>query len=467
MAKEEDLASIGGADANGQREDIKLKGDATSTYNDPDEVDTELKGGASTTFGAAFNMTKTIVGAGIFGLPLAYQNAGFITSTILIILLGLLVKWTLKVLLMNGIKTNNYSYHSLMHECFGRVGALAYALFAFLFAFGGMIAYSVIIGDTVPIVMRAMFGVASKDAELSMAAKVLSDRRFVIAFASFFIMLPISSFRTISKLAKFSIFALVAIVLIAIFIMVAGSMLSPDLMGSVKIVEGSYLTLSTLKSDGIYGAVGTICFAFVCHHNTYIIFRSLKAPTKKSFNKVITYSIVYAMAASIVVGISGYAVFSDKIDTGNVLNLFPNTNVLINVARALFALDMFLTYPLELFIARNTLFKVFFAKYAVVPLWIHIALTFVLITLTTAISVSTCDLGAVLDLTGGFAASGIAFIFPSACAIKISGEWRQKRNIPHFLCVFFGVAVLVLTTWHTLTEAISSTEVDVCKFVNF
>jgi solute carrier family 38 (sodium-coupled neutral amino acid transporter), member 11 len=163
------------------------------------------------------------------------------------------------------------------------------------------------------------------------------------------------------------------------------------------------------------------------------------------------------MLASLVVGISGYSIFTTAIDSGNILNMFSNTSVTINIARALFAMDMFLTYPLELFIARNTIFKVAeillpqrFGK-GPVALWLHILMTFILVTTTTVIGVSTCNLGAVLDLTGGFAAAGIAFIFPSACMIKLNkGPFFTKANMPHIICVVFGLFVLIMTTYTTL-----------------
>jgi solute carrier family 38 (sodium-coupled neutral amino acid transporter), member 11 len=266
--------------------------DKESIFTEPleQELHTNLHEGNSSVAEATFNMTKTIVGAGIFGLPLAYEKAGFITVTVLIVALAFIIQWTLTTLLRAGLRSNNYSYHHLMHHCFGKYGNLVYSLFAFLFAFGGMAAYTVIIGDTVPIVMRAMFGVAgTATADLSPAAKILSDRRVVIALASYLIMFPVSSFRDIHKLAKFSVVALVAIIIIAYLVCVGSLSVLPSEKGTLNVLSDGILSLTTFKSDGIYGAIGTLCFAYVCHHNTYIIFRSLKSPTEGNFNKVNTY----------------------------------------------------------------------------------------------------------------------------------------------------------------------------------
>ncbi len=58
-----------------------------------------LSKGQSSVAKATFNMTKTIVGAGVFGLPFTFQKAGFFTVFILIIVMAFFINWTLQVLL--------------------------------------------------------------------------------------------------------------------------------------------------------------------------------------------------------------------------------------------------------------------------------------------------------------------------------------------------------------------------------
>ena len=348
-----------------------------------------------------------------------------------------------------------------MFRSFGRRGALLYGVFAFLFAFGGMCAYTVIIGDTVPGVLRTMFGVSSSEAKLSPFLMLITDRRVVIAVSSYLIMFPVSSVRNISALAKFSIFALVAIVLIALLIVIDGSVL---LASSFR---GNSTDLFTfVKPEGISAAIGTLCFAYVCHHNT---FKSLKLPTVKNFNMVNFFSLGYACLCSLFIGVTGYVIFNDKI-LSNILNCFPSTDVMINFARLLFALDMSLTYPLELFIARNTLFKsgLGLDTNSKISNTLHMATTVALITMTTIIGVSTCNLGVVFDLTGGLAASAIAFIFPSACTIKLNGgRLIVAENSTHLLSIGFGMFVFLLTTITTLTEAFTGSDVaSSCKNLN-
>lgn len=352
--------------------------------NSVELTDEEQHGGKSTVGQAAFNMAKTIVGAGVFGLPTVYQKTGFVTVTVLIVGLVFLVYWTLLVLLRAGLKANTWSYHDLMRKCFGPVGSYTYAIFAFLFAFGGMCAYVVIVGDTLPIVLRSLVGMADTNAKLTGATKYLTDRRVVIIITSLFVMLPVSSFRDISKLAKFSVSALIAIIMISGSVIIAGVSLTQEqrIAGATPPGNPNKLTynpnfFTVFNSEGISGAVGTLCFAYVCHHNTFIIFRSLKKPSLNGFSKVNIFSLGYAMLVFLVVGISGFALFNGLFSGSNVLNVFSNTNGLINFARALFAYEVLLTYPLALFVCRDILLKVFFDLLHVVLyncMWFYITI---------------------------------------------------------------------------------------------
>jgi amino acid permease len=50
--------------------------------------------------------------------------------------------------------------------------------------------------------------------------------------------------------------------------------------------------------------------------------------------------------------LSGFLVFSDKTQA-NILNNFPQDDILINIARLCFGLNMFTTLPLEAFVCRE------------------------------------------------------------------------------------------------------------------
>lgn len=81
----------------------------------------------------------------------------------------------------------------------------------------------------------------------------------------------------------------------------------------------------------------------------------------------------------------------------------------------------------------------------------HVIITTGLVASALVIALLTCNLGFVLEMTGGFSATALAFILPPLCYLKLaSGSVWCKRKIPHMACLVFGVAVMILSTFFSL-----------------
>lgn len=137
------------------------------------------------------------------------------------------------------------------------------------------------------------------------------------------------------------------------------------------------------------------------------------------FGKVTHYSTTIAAVAAITMSVAGYWSFEDK-TLGNILNNFPEDDTLVNIARFCFGVNMFTTFPLEAFVCREVLETYFFA--GEFDQTRHIYFTTSLVVSALFVSLFTCDLGIVLELTGGLSATTLAFIFPSICYLKLSSD---------------------------------------------
>jgi sodium-coupled neutral amino acid transporter 11 len=133
--------------------------------------------------------------------------------------------------------------------------------------------------------------------------------------------------------------------IIVVSVIVEGSRVSPDLRGNAS-------ARWSIINSGIFQAIGVISFAFVCHHNSLLIYGSLETPTLDRFAAVTHVSTLLSLVACCTLAISGFMVFTDKTQ-GNILNNFPQDDTLINVARFCFGMNMFTTLPLELFVCRE------------------------------------------------------------------------------------------------------------------
>ncbi|RKP23508.1 transmembrane amino acid transporter protein-domain-containing protein, partial [Syncephalis pseudoplumigaleata] len=184
--------------------------------------------------------------------------------------------------------------------------------------------------------------------------------------------------------------------------------------------------------------------AFVCHHNTFVILNALKSPSLNRFGVVTHMSMGVSLVTCLIMAISGYWAFTDKTE-GNVLNNFASDNVLINIARLCFGMNMFSTLPLEHFVVREVV-EALFLKEPISTLT-NFLVTTVLIGAAMLIALCTCDLGFVMELTGGISATALAFILPPACYMKLaSGSLWSRKKLPSLVCIVFGVIVMCLST---------------------
>jgi hypothetical protein len=95
------------------------------------------------------------------------------------------------------------------------------------------------------------------------------QRRLSIAFVGLVAVLPLSLARSIAHLSKASVVSLCAVawIVLAVFIR--------SLQGAAPPPAGSPQADVALANNRVFGAIGLVGFAFVCHHNSFLIFQTL------------------------------------------------------------------------------------------------------------------------------------------------------------------------------------------------
>ncbi|KAI9716041.1 MAG: hypothetical protein M1828_000508 [Chrysothrix sp. TS-e1954] len=377
---------------------------------------------------AFMNMANSIIGAGIIGQPYAFRQAGLVTGIVLLIALTITVDWTIRLIVINSKLSGANSFQATMQKCFGKSGLIAISVAQWAFAFGGMVAFCIIIGDTIPHVVAALFPSLSR----TLFLWLLTDRRAIIVLLVLGVSYPLSLYRDIAMLAKASTLALVSMLIIIITVITQGPRAPKEMRGALR---GNLFI-----KDGFFQAIGVISFAFVCHHNSLLIYGSLKKPTIDRFAKVTHYSTSISMVACMAMALAGFLSFGDKTD-GNVLNNFPTDNTMVNIARLCFGLNMLTTLPLECFVCREVITNYYFPNEPFQPQR-HLIFTTALVVTAMALALLTCDLGAVFELIGATSACALAYILPPLCWLKLSEKGGFWRRAPAYACVCFGTAVM-------------------------
>lgn len=147
---------------------------------------------------AFMNMANSIIGAGIIGQSYALRQAGMTMGIVLLAALTITVDWTVRLIVVNSKLSGADSFQATMQYCFGRTGLIAISVAQWAFAFGGMVAFCIIVGDTIPHVLGALFP-SLRDMSFLW---LLTDRRAVIVLFVLGVSYPLSLYRDIAKVGS-------------------------------------------------------------------------------------------------------------------------------------------------------------------------------------------------------------------------------------------------------------------------
>jgi sodium-coupled neutral amino acid transporter 11 len=367
-------------------------------------------------------------------------------------------------------------------------------VFQGLFALGAMCSYLVIFADTLPSVLRA------SAPALERALPALLDRNLLLALGSLLVMLPLSLLRHYGQLARVSVVKMLAMALLTAAVIYFRY--DPELqVASVKSEAWRY---EEPHAD-IFPALGSIAFAFVCHHQTFLALGSLRNPTQRRFALMVNLAIATSFTLSVLVATFGYTTFWEATKGDIFVNYesFPHLrgNAVLNTARFFLALNMLVTYPSEMLVLRATVealvdrrrrhlrwlalsapvhdmallarLRQQEAQEALegVSSWRcgqrpnravleHVAITVALFLVTLGVAAAVPDLTAVLNVTGSFTAVMLAFVLPAAIRLRLGRDPYDEtpllsvNNIPSGVVLVFGVIAFVASTGLSLVSAL-------------
>lgn len=421
---------------------------------------------------AFMNMANSILGAGIISQPFAIKQTGVVGAFIVYILLGFIIDWTLRLIVQNLVISGTKTYQDSVEKAMGKKGKLLIMMANGLFAFGGCVGFCMIMGDSIPHVLRTII------------PDNYIERNWVIICTTVFISLPLSLHRNIEALEKASGLALVSMAIIVLTVTIRGPFLSQSLKSQVTLFHPKWWFRTS-----IFKSISIISFALVCHHNTSFIYFSLKNKSIAKFTRLTHISCMLSVIICMTMGYFGFHVFKEK-TKGNVLNNFPGDDNIINIARLFFGFNMLTTFPLEIFVLRNivmdilndtlldtdyreindmengdinntdntTLQEANVTKY-------HTIVTILLVLSTMGISLTTCNLGALFELIGSTTASIIAFILPPLTNIILTNGTKHsiKERFSHYAVIIFGFMVMIISSSQTILGSINNHDVKHCE----
>lgn len=152
------------------------------------------------------NLTNTIVGSGMLGLPYAYANTGWILGSLLIVVSGIASVFSLHILAICATKVPAPSSFFAVTDATIPKFSFLINLAVFLQCFGVSISYLIVMGGLMPDVMRQV------------GADSFWRHRQIWIFIGFAIVAPLSCFRKLDALKYTSAAAVIFVVFLTILV---------------------------------------------------------------------------------------------------------------------------------------------------------------------------------------------------------------------------------------------------------
>ncbi|KAI5720347.1 hypothetical protein M8J77_005276 [Diaphorina citri] len=392
---------------------------------------------------ASFNYVNSILGSGVIGIPYALSKAGFGLGLFLLLVVAVVTDYSLILMVRSGHLSGTYSYQGIMEASFGYPGYVVLSLMQFVYPFIAMVSYNIVVGDTITKVSVRLFSLK--------ATSLFARRDFVVGLATLFITIPLCLFRDLAKLARWSLASLVLVLFILMCILIR--------LGTIEETVPETEDAWAFADTGMVPAIGIMAFAFMCHHNVFLLYESIEGASQFVWDKLTHISVAVAFVVSLLFGIAGYATFTGNVQ-GDLLENYCWYDDLMNLARLAFSFTILLTYPIECLVTRSVLLQVLNAYHSTDKQ--HVGFTLAIVLITYFISITTDCLGVVLELNGVLAAVPLAFILPALSYLKLeSGSIFSKQKLPALGLALFGVMVAFVGLIQIL-YAIQSGSVSKC-----
>ncbi|KAF4387728.1 hypothetical protein G4B88_004055 [Cannabis sativa] len=370
--------------------------------------------------GAVFNLTTSIIGAGIMALPATMKVLGLVLGFVLIILMGIVSEISVELLVRFSVLCKASSYGEVVQCALGRPARILSEICIIVNNGGVLVVYLIIMGD---VMSGSLHHIGVFDQWLGHG---FWDHRKLLILAVLVIFLaPLCA---LEKIDSLSLTSAASVALAVVFVVVA------CVVALIKLVEGRTET-PRLAPDfsskeailDLLVVIPIMTNAYVCHFNVQPIYNELEDRSPQKMNRVgrLTTALCVVVYAS--TAISGYLLFGKDTESDILTNFDKDLGIRFSsalnyIVRVGYVLHLILVFPVIHFSLRQTVNALLFEKSA--PLSESrkrsLALTVVLLALIYIGSTMVPNIWTAFKFTGATTAVSLGFIFPSLVALRLS-----------------------------------------------
>lgn len=412
---------------------------------------------------SAINLAKTIIGAGLLSMPLAYATDGTIFGTIIIIVAALTSGFGLfiQAYVSRYIATGHANFFGLCSITYPQLSVMFDVAIA-IQCFGCAISYLVLIGDLMPTIITNVPYVEEKH-----------YRPFWLLVSALFTV-PLSFAKKLDALRYTSILALIAILYISLLVVAHFFIKDIPRSGIIEYFPSSV--------TGVFSTFSIIVFAFSGQQNMFSIINEAKDKSLTNLTRLINFAIILSSVLFIGVGLTGYLTFGSSVN-GNVILSYPN-GATTWLGRLSIVFMVLFSFPLMFYPARISFNNIYYSARKLLeekpeevnestlllqgdtdtdpegqtnlhvvpfPHRTFVILTIILLLTAYALAISLKSFAFVLAIVGATGSTSISFILPGLFGYKLIGS---ELDDPSTLEKIFKTLSLGLTIWGVLVMII-------------
>lgn len=385
--------------------------------------------------GAVFNLSTTIVGAGIMALPATMKVLGLIPGILMIIFMAFLTEASIEMLLRFSRAGKTVSYGGVMGDAFGNIGRILLQLCVVVNNIGVLVVYMIIIGDV-------LSGTTSDGVHHSgilegwFGVQWWNGRFFVLLVTTLCIFSPLGCFKRVDSLSYTSA---LSVALAVVFVIITAG------IAIIKLVDGS-IPMPRLFPNAtdmtavwnLFTVVPVLVTAYICHYNVHTIDNELEDSAK--IQPIVQTSLALCSAVYITTSFFGFLLFGDSTLDDVLANFdsdlsIPYGLLLNDAVRVSYAVHLMLVFPIIFFALRLNLDGLLFPSSG--PLnSSNKRFSFITVTLLLLVFLGANFIPSIWDafqFTGATAAVCIGFIFPAAITLRdthgIATKWDKILSV--------------------------------------
>lgn len=365
-------------------------------------------------------------------MPFAFKSSGIITSFLLMFFLSIIICYTYYLMVKISDMTGKYSYQTIAEHTYGKWFGIISEICVFLFCFGCLVAYVVIIGELTSPLFAYWLGKKS----------ILANVPFITGLILTVVVYPLclaKEIRFISYASTLSIFAA---------FIVAGIILMKSIQRNINGFDSNAIIYFGKKPFSILSSTSIYSFALGAHQSVIQIYSELN---NRSATKMVTICFVNVISCFLFYsffGLIGYFLFYDQVQDNILKNLSISDpwNLLVKICVAFIII---LTFPLMQYCCRNSIERIFFQKSEFT--WFRWSITAFLICIVSyGIGIGVPYISVIFSFSGATTGVFIMYLFPCLVYLKLETDW--KRKIIPAIGIIFAILLGILCTISQILE---------------